>query len=229
MKKFTIHLLLLASCTAQLLMAQQSGQTIDRFAGTNFVSGDDDEQIQIVPVGLAAAGPKKYHGGPVLKSVQQVPIFLGKGWAENEARARQTALADLLVSDNVVSGELQSHAIKTLRAAPSVDDFSDLSAATVNDLVIQRKLVDLLHNKAIPAPGANTVYVVYLASGISSSVGASKAGKDYLAYHNVLNAEVGEVRYVVVAYNQDVATQRAAAARAYSEAAVNPRGFDGWF
>lgn len=227
MKRLAIHILLLAGFATQLLIAQQSSQANNRFAGTNFVSGDDDEQIQIVPVNLAAAGPKKYHGGAVMKSVGLVPIFLGKQWAENEVRARQTALVDVLTSDSAVSSELQSRAIKPLPPSPSVDDFSDLGAATVNDLTIQHKLVDLLQSKAIPAPGTDTVYVMYLAPGVNSSIGASKAGTDYLAYHNVVNLEEGEVRYVVVPYNQDAAIQRAAAARACSDAAMNPRGIGG--
>ncbi|HZR28021.1 MAG TPA: hypothetical protein VFA71_04520 [Terriglobales bacterium] len=229
MRKFAIHLLLLAGCTAQLLMAQQSAQTD---LPPNFIRGDDDDQVQIVPRQEATAAislPKKNHGGAAMTAIQQVPIFWGKGWAENEARSRQAALADALTGDVASSSELQGRAIKTLRAAPSVNDFSDLSATVVNDLAIQRKLVDLLQTKAIPAPGPHVVYVVYLAPGVSSSIGASKAGTDYLAYHNVVNVEAGKVRYVVVPYNQNAALQRTAAARACNDTAVNPDVINGLF
>src|SRR5579859_7294924 len=90
MRKFAIHLLLLASCTAQLLMAQQSGQTLDRPAQPGFIFGDDGDQVQIVPKEDPAAAsslPKKNHGGAAMKAIQQVPIFWGKGWAESDARA----------------------------------------------------------------------------------------------------------------------------------------------
>ena len=232
MRKFAIYLLLLASCAAQLLMAQQSGQTLDRPAQPGFIFGDDGDQVQIVPKQEAAAAislPKKNHGGEAMKAIQQVPIFWGKGWAESDAHARQTALADVLAGNASTSGELQSHAIKTLRAAPSLNDFSDLSATTVNDLAIQHKLVDLLQTNAIPKPGANTLYVIYLAPGVSSSIGGNKAGTDYLAYHNVVNVEAGPVHYVVVPYNDDATTHRAAAARACSEAGMNPNVISGWF
>jgi len=107
MKNGAMHILLLAGLATQLLIAQEAAQINNRFAGTNFVSGDDDEQIQIVPVGLAAGGPKTYHGGEVMKSVQSVAIFLGKRWAESAIRERQASLADVLSGDNVGSQELQ--------------------------------------------------------------------------------------------------------------------------
>ena len=227
MKKSAMHVLLLAGLATQLLIAQEAAQINNRFAGTNFVSGDDDEQIQIVPIGLAAGGPKTYHGGEVMKSVQSVPIFLGKRWAESAIRERQASLADVLSGDNVGSQELQSHAIKTLQATPYLDDFTDLSGTAINDLAIQHKLVDLLESKAVPSPTASTIYVVYLSPEINSTLGSHKAGTDYLAYHNLVNLAAGEVRYVVVPYNQNATVHRAAAARACSEAALNPRGFDG--
>ena len=98
MNKSAIFLLLLASCTAQLLMAQQPGPAIDRPAEPNFAFDDDGGKVQTVPkleLGAASAVAKKYHGGAVMKSVQQVSVFLGEGWGNGEARSREATLSDL--------------------------------------------------------------------------------------------------------------------------------------
>src|SRR4029077_247873 len=110
--------------------------------------------------------------------------------------------------------ELQLHDIKTLLAASRLEDFSDLSKSRVNDLTIQQKLSDLLQSKAIPAPTAGTVYVIFLAPGISSTLGTHQAGVDYVAYHNFVNLEAGEIHYVVVPFHESADHHSAAATRA---------------
>ena len=229
MKKSAIVLLLVAGCTAQWLMAQQSSAAIDRPAEPNFAFDDDGGKAQIVPKNMAAtaATAKKYHGGAVMKSVQQVSIFLGEGWTKNDIRVRQSALSDLLVNNSALASALATQKIKTSHAAPTADDLSSVTA--VNDLAIQRKLVEMLDSKAIPAPAASTIYVVYLAPGVNSTLGGLKGGIDYAAYHNIVHVEAGEIRYVVVPFDVDAATHRAAASRAFAEAGENPHLIDGWF
>jgi hypothetical protein len=219
-------LMFVAACTAQRLMAQQSTQ-IDRPAEANFAFDDDGGKAQIVPKDLAAATTKKYHGGAVMKSVQQVSVFFGDGWAKNDVRLRQGALADLLVNNGALVTALQDQRIKTSQAAPTTDDLSAVSR--VNDLDIQRKLVELLENKAIPAPTASTIYVVYLAPGVNSTLGGLKGGIDYAAYHNIVHVEAGEVRYVVVPFEADPVAHRAAASRAFAETGQNPDLIHGLF
>lgn len=227
MKKSAIFLLLLAGCTTQWLTAQQSSPAIDRPAEPNFAFDDDGGKVQIVPKAAVAAASKKYHGGAVMKSVQQVSIFLGEGWAKNDARAREATLSDLLVNNSTLVSALQSQKIKTSQAAPTVDDFA--TVGSMNDLVIQRRLVEMLENKTIPRPNASTLYVIYLAPGVTSTLGGLKGGIDYAAYHNIVHAEAGELRYVVVPFDADAAKHRASASRAYAEACENPHVIDGWF
>jgi hypothetical protein len=221
-----VVLVFLAGCTVQRLMAQQSAP-IDRPAEANFAFDDDGGKAQIVPKDMAAAAPKKYHGGAVMKSVQQVSVFLGEGWAKNDVRSRQTGLSDLLVNNGTLVTALASQKITTSQAAPVVDDFSALNG--VNDLGIQRKLVEMLENKAIPAPTASTIYVVYLGPGVNSTLGGLKGGIDYAAYHNIVHVEAGEVRYVVVPFEKDAAAHRAAASRAFAETGENPDLIRGLF
>lgn len=226
-RKLLFFVLPLAMCLSPMV-AQQNAK-IDRPEEPNLVFDDDGGKVQIVPADLASGNIKTFHGGHVMDSVQQVSIFLGGGWSDAQARSREATLSDLAAQTNFThAAELRQRKVKTLRAAPSQEDFSDLGKAAVNDLVIQRRLADLLASKAIPQPGANTVYVVFLAPGISSTLGGHKAGVDYAAYHNFVNLEAGEVRYVVVPFHENADKHSAAAARALAETALNPNG-QGWF
>jgi hypothetical protein len=228
MKKFAFWVLLLCGSVSCVLAAQQQA-TVDRPAQPNFAFDDDGGQAQIIPADFAAAGPKTFHGGKVLATAQQVSIFLGAGWGDQQFRGRESSLLDVTAATGSSHiAEMQQHNIKMLRAAPQLEDFSDLTQTTVNDLTIQQKLSDLLKSKAIPTPKAGTVFVIFLAPGVQSTLGGLKGGVDYVAYHNFVNLDAGEIHYVVVPFHQNADNHSKAATRAFSEAALNPNG-QGWF
>ena len=230
MKRLTLLVVPFAMFLVPNLAGVQApaAQVVDRPAEPNLVFDDDGGKVQFVPADLKPSAGKSFHGGAVMTSAQQVSIFLGSGWAETSVRMRQSQLGDLASSGGVQVAETRAHNVKLLRAAPHAEDFSDLNKSSLNDLDIQRKLQEMLVSKAIPAPSANTVYVVFLAPGVSSTLGGNKAGVDYAAYHNVVNLEFGEVRYVVVPFHPDSQRHTAAAARAFAETTLNPNG-QGWF
>jgi hypothetical protein len=222
MKRLILCTLFLASFFAtQLLTAQKAVKPADLPASTNFISDDDGGVVQIVPADLTAAGPRKANAAPVMKSIQQVSIFLGSAWAEQSVRSREAQLADL-AGHSAPLAELEKNNTSILPASPSVEEFSDLPKGPINDLTIQSKLVDMLESKSIPAPEASTVYVVFLPPGVKSSVGLHKAGVHYAAYHNLVHVDAGEVRYVVVPFQENADRQAAAAALALVETAFNP-------
>jgi hypothetical protein len=228
MKKFALGILLLCGTVTCVLAAQQPA-SVDRPAEPNFAFDDDGGKAQIVPADLSVAGAKTFHGGPVLASAQQVSIFLGAGWGDAQVRGREASLLDVTASaGNTQIAELKQHSIKTLRAAPKLEDFSDLSQSKVNDLTIQQKLSDLLKSKAIPTPTAGAVFVIFLAPGVQSTLGGLQGGVDYAAYHNFVNLEAGEIHYVVVPFLANADNHNAAATRAFAETALNPNG-RGWF
>jgi hypothetical protein len=228
MKKFALGILLLCGSVTCVMAAQQQA-SVDRPTEPNFAFDDDGGKVQIVPVDFSVAGPKIFHGGPVLAATQQVSIFLGSGWGDTQVRGREASLLDVTASaGNAQVTEMKQHSIKTLRSAPQIEDFTDLSQSKVNDLTIQQKLSDLLKSKAIPTPTAGTVFVIFLAPGIHSTLGGLQGGVDYAAYHNFVNLDAGEIHYVVVPFHENAATHTAAATRAFAETALNPNG-QGWF
>ncbi|HYX52901.1 MAG TPA: hypothetical protein VE783_05575 [Candidatus Limnocylindrales bacterium] len=221
-----MQVILLTMFLAQF-MAAQAPVSIDRPAEPNMLFDDDGGKVQIVPADLAPA-QKTFHGGAVMTSVQQVSIFLGSGWSDAQVRSRQRGLSDVTASGSADLTEIRSRKISTMPAAPQVDDFSNLSNTPLNDLDIQRRLDQMLKSKAIPAPNASTVYVVFLAPGTMLTLGGTKAGVDFAAYHNVVHLDAGEVRYAVVPFHADAQKHAAAAARAFAETALNPTG-QGWY
>ena len=227
MNKLTIFILLLAGFAAQAQSARNS-KPADLPDRPNHVFDDDGGAVQIVAPG-AAATERKFHGGTVMQSVRQVSIFLGSGWGEPQARSRETALLDLTARQNDAQiAELRKHGISAVPVGASHEDFSDLTGSQVNDLSIQRRLADMIASKAVSAPAAETVFVVFLAPGIRSSLGAHQAGIDYAAYHSLFHSAAGEVHYVVVPFDGHADRHQAAATRAFVNAALNPGG-DGWF
>src|SRR6185437_15327926 len=118
MKKFALGILLLCGSVTCVMAAQQQA-SVDRPTAPNFAFDDDGGKVQIVPVDFSVAGPKIFHGGPVLAATQQVSIFLGSGWGDTQVRGREASLLDVTASaGNAQVTELKQHSIKTLRSAP---------------------------------------------------------------------------------------------------------------
>ncbi|HWZ44115.1 MAG TPA: hypothetical protein VNW97_11595 [Candidatus Saccharimonadales bacterium] len=217
MKKSIICTFILAACA--LVSAQQAANSKPN--ATDRIGDDDGGLVQIVPADFTAAtGADSVKATAVLKSVQQVSIFLGRAWAEQKVRSREVALSDL--SSHPHMATLRQNNIGLQPAAPDVEDFTDFSKTTVNDLAIQHKLVEMLQSKALPAPDASTVFVIFLAPGIKSTIGAHTSGTHFAAYHNLVHVEAGELRYVVVPFNENADRQAAAASLAIVETVFNP-------
>ncbi len=223
MKKLIFCTVLLATLTIPALAAQQGQKPAEMSAAkTGFVADDDGGLTEIVPADPSTQVPRPSGAAPAMKSVQQVSIFLGSAWGDAQVRPRQSRLRDLAAAGR--PAELRNHSVEVVPAAPLVEDFSDLSRTPVSDLAIQARLAEMLKTGAIPAPGANTVYVVFLAPGIQSTLGAGKAGVDYSAYHNLLHVAAGAIRYVVVPFNDNADRHSAAASQALVSTVFNPTG-----
>ncbi len=219
MKRLNVCALFLAGLLAtQVATAQKAVQPKDLpVPTTNFISDDDGGVVQIVPVGLPPAGARKASTAPAMKSIQQVSVFLGSAWAEQSVRSREASLTDLTSHLST----LQNDHVSVLPAASSVEDFADLKGP-VNDLIIQNKLVEMLESKAIPAPDASTVFVVFLAPGTKLTVGSHTAGVHFAAYHNLVHVEAGALRYVVVPFSENASHQATAASLAIVDTVFNP-------
>jgi len=226
MKRLVFYILLFGGLATLAFASLQENKSADTPpANANFVADDDGGLTEIVPADPTRQGPRASGAVPVMKSVQQVSIFLGAAWGDRQARTRQTRLPDFALNHSEAAlTEFRHHNVEVIPAAARVEDFSDLSKGPVNDLTIQRKLVEMLGNHAIPLPTASTIYVIFLAPGITSTIGASRAGIDYAAYHNLLHLDMSEVRYAVVPYQENADRHSAAALQVFVNTAFNPTG-----
>jgi len=223
MKKLIFCTLLLAGFTVLALAAQQGQKPAETPAAkAGFIADEDGGFTEIVPVDPSTQAPRVTGAVPAMRSIQQVSVFLGSAWGAAQVRPRHSRLRDLNAAGR--PADLRNHSVEVLPAAPLVEDFSDLSRAPIGDLAVQAKLAEMLKTGALPAPGANTVYVVFLAPGIQSTLGAGRAGVDYSAYHNLLHVAEGAIRYVVVPFNENADRHSAAASQALVSTVFNPTG-----
>jgi hypothetical protein len=162
--------------------------------------------------------------GRAVSEPQQYSLFLGSGWTAPSVRARQSQLGNLLVniSDQLTISALAHRGIKSRFGPTFSREKLDQPGEKVRDLDIQALLEALLKDGTLPRPNQATIYVVFLAPEIQSSLGTMTAGKHYAAYHNFYNAGGARLHYVVVPFEEDSDFAYQIALRAFIAAALNP-------
>jgi hypothetical protein len=94
----------------------------------------------------------------------------------------------------------------------------------ISDLEARAVLGDLINSSSLPLNEPSTVYVIFLAPQLVSTLGPLTGRKHYLAYHNFFNIAGKRLHYVVVPYEADLETAKVIALRALVAAALNPNG-----
>ena len=166
------------------------------------------DYIRVVPLReqvakLAAAAKLTYRGGPLLSAVEVTTIFWGAWWKtapQNALVARlNTFFDDILVSALIdqlkeygVTGTPIGHgkrvATLTVDLAPS---------ATVDDTAITAFLQGLLKAGSVPAAGKNSLYFIYLPSGVTVTMSGQASCQAFCGYHD---ATGGATYYAVEPY-----------------------------
>ena len=167
--------------------------------------------IKIVPIKGVGAAPAAttpaqlvYNNGPLLTAVQVFTVFWGSAWQQSPASGTMqslnsfydyilsSALIDQLAEYNVAGQQIGhgSH-IGTTIVTPD-------PATTVADSDIQQMLTNAIaNNSAFPQPTANTLYFVYLPSGVTVTQGGSSSCSSFCGYHDAIN---GQTYYAVMPY-----------------------------
>jgi hypothetical protein len=181
---------------------------------------EDDNQIQVLASEATLALARRHSGKEICRPLQY-SIFLGRGWAQPANRRRESALAHL--NAHVNAAALCASDGRTGMRAESREVTDDLSGTTsLSDMQIQARLASMLRSGALPAPKQETVYLVYLAPEIRSTLASAVGGQDYLAFQNHFHASQGEVRYLVVPFDSDSQRQVRTASRALLRALITP-------
>lgn len=240
-KHFIIKSVIIVFAFVGTLQAQQnatgkltplpSSQVWSEIQKEDAVFDDDGGRVFIIGRNSGSLENLSNHGGEAIASPEPHNIFMGKGWIDPKARASEAALAGLLATLDAGHEQalLDRYSVHNLFSSSfSYESLIDFTNNSVSDQQIRATLAKMFADGALPAPSANALYVIYLAPGVHSTLGTMFSGKHYAAYHNYFNAEVGEVRYVVVPFEANKERLQQTARRALVEAIINPTG-DGWY
>jgi hypothetical protein len=161
----------------------------------------DRVPIRIVPmhpVKAAAASPQlTYRNGALLTNVEVFTLFWGSGWQKAPASGLISQINDFFtyivasplidqLSEYSVSGKTIGHGKFTGTLTVTSPD----PGSSVQDSDIQSMVQRQIDSGAIPKPGPNTLYVVYVESGVTVEQGGSASCKSFCGYHDSFGAQI---------------------------------------
>jgi hypothetical protein len=159
-------------------------------------------------VGAVAPAPPQltYRDGPLMTAVEVFTIFWGTDWQSGALSALPaqvnaffdfiltSALIDQLAAEYSVPGKSIGHGKRTgtlTITAPALK-------SSLSDTAIQHMLQQLVaDHPQVPAPSPNTLYFIYLPSGVRVSQGGSASCQAFCGYHNDVS---GQIFYAVMPY-----------------------------
>lgn len=197
------------------------------------LTDDDDGRVEIVPpVAQLPAPSRSFHGGAVLAAPRVSTLFLGTAWstpAHVHAMARLGAsVVSFGVSERFAALKPQGLTAFSFPVAEEGVVPYLPQAPGISDLALQHFLHTALMQGRLAAPTPDSVVVVFVAPGLSLTLGGRPAGGAFLAYHSVYHEAMGPVRYVAVPYGASLQATERAAEQALTSAILNPDG-DGWY
>jgi hypothetical protein len=169
--------------------------------------------INIVPLQIpeeettfAASTPAQliYNNGPLLTAVQVCTVFWGTAWQQSPSNNMlqninsffdyilTSALMDQL-AEYSVSGKNIGHGSRIGTTTITTTD----PGSSVTDSDIQQLLNNAIANKTLPQPGTNTLYFVYLPTGVVVTQSGSSSCQSFCGYHDNIN---GHIFYAVMPY-----------------------------
>jgi hypothetical protein len=216
---------------------------------TETASSMQSGSINIVPLYVPSektyASPPQlvYNNGPVLGAVQVFTIFWGTAW-------QQAPLSDMVqymnsFFDYILTSSLMDQLAEYSTPHQQIGHGSRIGtttlttpepASTVSDSDIQQMLQNAIaNNSAFPQPGSNTLYFVFLPSGVTVQQGGSSSCSTFCGYHDAIN---GQIFYTVMPYpdcsgcmgnltTQDALTSTSS--HELCEAVTDPIPGQGWY
>ncbi|KAJ3274678.1 hypothetical protein HDV01_002200 [Terramyces sp. JEL0728] len=142
----------------------------------------------------------QYYGGPILHSVQVVPILLGRNKGTFPFRSTISHYYSSLLNSTFIS-KVQEYSVPSTQIITGkawTPKYIIYPSSTIDDTQIQAALIDLVGQTVI-SPSVNTLYVVHASPGINVTVHGRTSCSDYCAYHsNVAIPNPPNVLYYVV-------------------------------
>jgi hypothetical protein len=148
-----------------------------------------------------------FFGGNLLSQVQAQAVFLGQEFSSTPANA-ETATLDAFLKDLTGGPYLQALARAGYNVGPgsamagAVDNTPLTAGSTITDGLIRSRLQADINSGLLQAPGANSLYVVYVEPDVAVNLGSGQGTtqQGILGYHTAfVGANQTAIRYAVVA------------------------------
>jgi hypothetical protein len=162
-------------------------------------SNGDTSPIRIVPlreeieaVAPASTPQLTYRGGPLLTAVEVVTVYWGSAWAGADTAqvGKIDAFFDTILQsallDQLAEYSTGSYTIGRGSRTDSVTVTNQDPPATLDDSAIQQFLQDGVGSGLLPAPTANTLFFLYLPSGVTVTMGGSASCSSFCGYHETV-------------------------------------------
>jgi hypothetical protein len=167
-----------------------------------------------VPMTVVPGGPQPQlvnHGGPLIESVQVVPIYWGSAWATGANATLTTqvdgffdfivtsSVMDLLAEYGTTEQPIQ-HGKRLVSARVTGSEPGDVTSGgrQVTDAQIQQAIQGWIAGGTVPAPTPNTLYFVYLPPDVTCLGPDGEASCSVMCgYHDHIG---GNIFYAVIPY-----------------------------
>ena len=183
---------------------------VNTFAGPSGIVPTADFVARGVAPAADAIPNLVYLGGPVIESVEVVPIYWGAAWATGpnlQLASRLDQFFDFIVTSPYLD-LLREYGTPTtpirygrrLASAPvsgSEPGTVTSSGRQVTDAQIRAQLQAWIANKTVPTTTANTLYFIFLPPNVVSLLGdGTKSCTAFCGYHS----HIGNVYYAVIPF-----------------------------
>lgn len=209
----------------------------------------ESEIIRVVPLYVPEAPPAAaptaqltYRGGPLITGVKIFTLFWGSEWAQTGNQQTATQLNDFFtylvtspLMDQLAEYSVTQFPIGQGSFVGTLTVTGQDPASSIADGDIQTFIQQQISSGAVPAPDSNTIYFVYLPSGVTVAQGSSSSCQDFCGYHDAIG---GQTYYAVMPYPScngclgGLSTFNALTATSsheFSEAITDPVPGQGWY
>jgi MYXO-CTERM domain-containing protein len=154
---------------------------------------------QAAPVAPAALPHLDYYGGPVISHVKVVQVNWNASVRfQTELAAFYTAIVNSRHMDWLVEYNTPTQTIGRGSFLTSVVDPMPPTGTTITDDKIQQEVQRLILAGAVPAPDADTLYMVHFPPGITISSDGDFSCQAFCAYHGSFSSGSQRVYYGVI-------------------------------
>lgn len=161
--------------------------------------------LETISAAAAAAAQLVYNNGPLLTNVQVFTVFWGSAWQQSPGSDTVQSINsffDFILTSPLIDqlaeystqGQTIGHGSRIGTITLTTPDVS----TSVADSDIQQMLNNAIaNNSAFPQPTANTLYFVYLPSGVTVVQSSSSSCQAFCGYHDAIN---NQIFYAVMPY-----------------------------